>query len=83
MVVVEDAQRFDSVGDGDATIPDEQQVLSAKTQYGPDGEIDFPPKAIFRAVSAGVAPNDSPPTIPIELSTAWLANCSKEDDAIA
>lgn len=28
MVVVEDAQRFDGVGDGDATIPDEQQVLS-------------------------------------------------------
>jgi hypothetical protein len=28
MVVVEDAQRFDGVGDGDATIPDEQEVLS-------------------------------------------------------
>jgi hypothetical protein len=28
MVVVEDAQRFDGIGDGDATIPDEQEVLS-------------------------------------------------------
>ena len=48
-----------------------------------DGEIDFPPKLIFRALSAGVALNDSPLTIPIELSTARLANCSKEDNAIA
>jgi hypothetical protein len=26
--MVEDAQRLDGIGDGDATIPDEQEVLS-------------------------------------------------------